>query len=161
MYALSLEPLSQLPQSHPSRSSESPELSSLWHVAASRSLSVLHVALCACQCCCCVVLSRTLFDPMNCSLPRLLCPRDFPGKNTGVGCHFLLQRIFLTQGWNPCLWYHQHWQVKFFFFYHCTTWEAHLYQCYSLNSSHPLLPTLALPLHPKVCSLSEYSFFPF
>ena len=23
---------------------------------------------------------------------RLLCPRDFPGKNTGVGCHFLLQR---------------------------------------------------------------------
>ena len=22
---------------------------------------------------------------------RLLCPWDFPGKNTGVGCHFLLQ----------------------------------------------------------------------
>ena len=34
---------------------------------------------------------------------RLLCPWDFPGKNTGVGCHFLLQRIFLTQGSNPCL----------------------------------------------------------
>ena len=30
----------------------------------------------------------------------LLCPRDFPGKNTGVGCHSLLQGIFLTQGWN-------------------------------------------------------------
>ena len=29
---------------------------------------------------------------------RLLSPWDFPGKNTGVGCHFLLQRIFLTQG---------------------------------------------------------------
>ena len=28
---------------------------------------------------------------------------DFPGKNTGVGCHFLLQGIFSTQGWNPCL----------------------------------------------------------
>ena len=27
----------------------------------------------------------------------------FPGKNTRVGCHFLLQGIFLTQGWNPCL----------------------------------------------------------
>jgi len=26
-----------------------------------------------------------------------------PGKNTGVGCHFLLQGIFLTQGWNPGL----------------------------------------------------------
>ena len=29
---------------------------------------------------------------------RLLCPWDFPGKNTGVGCHALLQGIFLTQG---------------------------------------------------------------
>ena len=34
---------------------------------------------------------------------RLLCPRDSPGKNTGVGCHFLLQRIFLTQGSNSAL----------------------------------------------------------
>ena len=34
---------------------------------------------------------------------RFLCPWDFPGKNTGVGCHFLFQRIFLTQGLNPCL----------------------------------------------------------
>ena len=31
---------------------------------------------------------------------RLLCPRGSPGKNTGVGCHFLLQGIFLAQGWN-------------------------------------------------------------
>ena len=31
---------------------------------------------------------------------RLLCPWDFPGKSTGVGCHFLLQRIFPTQGSN-------------------------------------------------------------
>ena len=30
-------------------------------------------------------------------------PWDFPSKNTGVGCHFLLQGIFLTQGLNPCL----------------------------------------------------------
>ena len=33
----------------------------------------------------------------------LLHPWDFPGKSTGVGCHFLLQRIFLTQGSNPVL----------------------------------------------------------
>ena len=32
---------------------------------------------------------------------RLLCPWDFSGKNTGVGCHFLLQRIFLIQRSNP------------------------------------------------------------
>ena len=31
-------------------------------------------------------------------LTRLLCPWNFPGKSTGVGCHFLLQGIFLTQG---------------------------------------------------------------
>ena len=31
---------------------------------------------------------------------RLLCPGDFPGKDTGVGCHFLLQGIFPTQGLN-------------------------------------------------------------
>ena len=34
---------------------------------------------------------------------RLLCPWDFPGKNTGVGSHSLLQEIFLTQGSNPGL----------------------------------------------------------
>ena len=34
---------------------------------------------------------------------RLLCPWDFPGKNTGVGCHFHLQGIFPTQGSNLCL----------------------------------------------------------
>ena len=34
---------------------------------------------------------------------RLLHQWDFPGKNTGVGCHFLLQEIFPTQGLNPGL----------------------------------------------------------
>jgi len=34
---------------------------------------------------------------------KLLHPRDFQGKNTGVGCHFLLQGIFPTQGSNPGL----------------------------------------------------------
>ena len=34
---------------------------------------------------------------------RVLCPWDFPGKNSGVACHFLPQGIFLTQGLNPCL----------------------------------------------------------
>ena len=34
---------------------------------------------------------------------RLLCPWNFPGKNTGVGCYFLLQGIFPTLGLNPGL----------------------------------------------------------
>ena len=29
---------------------------------------------------------------------KILCPWNFPGKNTGAGCHFLLQGIFPTQG---------------------------------------------------------------
>ena len=36
---------------------------------------------------------------------------SFPGKNTGVDCHFLLQGIFLTQGLNPCLSCLLPWQV--------------------------------------------------
>ena len=43
--------------------------------------------------------------------PRLLCPWDFPGKNTGAGCHFLLQGIFPTQGSNLCLLHFLHWQA--------------------------------------------------
>ena len=41
---------------------------------------------------------------------RLLSPRDSPGENPGVGCHFLLQLIFPTQGLNPGL---LHWQVDY------------------------------------------------
>ena len=33
---------------------------------------------------------------------RFFCPWNFPGKNTGVGCYFLPQGIFLTQGSNLC-----------------------------------------------------------
>ena len=36
---------------------------------------------------------------------------DFPGKNTGVGCHFLLQGIFLTEGSNPHVFHLWHWQA--------------------------------------------------
>ena len=42
-------------------------------------------------------------QPCGLKPTRLLCPWDSPGKNTGVGCHFLLQGIFLTQGLNQSL----------------------------------------------------------
>ena len=38
-----------------------------------------------------------LYHPPGSSL---LCPWNFPGKNTGVDCHFRLQEIFPTQGSN-------------------------------------------------------------
>ena len=47
---------------------------------------------------------------------KLLCPWDSPGKNTGVGCHALLQVNFPTQKSNPnvlcllhCRWVLHHW----------------------------------------------------
>ena len=42
---------------------------------------------------------------------RLLCLWDFPGKNTGVGCPSILQRIFPTQGLNLGFLCVLHWQV--------------------------------------------------
>ena len=47
----------------------------------------------------CLVVSHSLW-PHGLHSARVLCPWDFPGKNTGVGSHILLQGIFLTQGLN-------------------------------------------------------------
>ena len=58
----------------------------------------------------------TLFDPVNCSLPCSSVHGDSPGKESGEGCHFLLQGIFSTQGSNlgllHCAWilYHVSYQ---------------------------------------------------
>ena len=43
------------------------------------------------------VVSRPFETPWTVAF-RLLCPWDSPAGNTGVGCHALLQGIFLTQG---------------------------------------------------------------
>ena len=45
----------------------------------------------------------TLHDPMDCSPSGSSVHGDSSGKNTGVGCHALLQGIFPTQGLNPGL----------------------------------------------------------
>ena len=42
----------------------------------------------------------TLCDIMDCSPPGSSAHGDSPGRDTRVGCHFLLQRIFQTQGLN-------------------------------------------------------------
>ena len=48
-------------------------------------------------------------QPHGLQSTRLLCPWDFPGKNTGVGCYFLLQGIFPIQRLNMHL---LHWQAS-------------------------------------------------
>ena len=71
---------------------------------------------------------------------RLFCPQDFLGKNTGVGCHFLLQGIFPTQGLNP----HLNWTCRLFF----TIW----------TTSFPcLIPILRLFWSAPSCSLGLLS----
>ena len=61
---------------------------------------------CACMLSCSVVFDSLLHHELQSA--RLLCPWDFPGKNTGVGCHALLQRVSLIQESNLCL---LHWQA--------------------------------------------------
>ena len=52
-----------------------------------------------------------LCDPIDCGPPGSSVRGDSPGKNTGVGCHALLQGLFLTQGLNPRLLCLLHWQA--------------------------------------------------
>ena len=47
--------------------------------------------------CACSVVSDSS-GPRGLQPPRLLRPWDLPGKNSRVGCHFLLQGVFLTRG---------------------------------------------------------------
>ena len=70
-----------------------------------------YVCVCVCACCCYAVFQScpTLLRPHRLKPARLLCPWDFPSKNMGVGCHFLLQEIFPTQGMNPSF---LHWQAN-------------------------------------------------
>ena len=96
----------------------------------------------------CSVVSDSL-RPHGLQPARRLCPWDFPGRNAGVGCHFLLQGIFPTQGSNlslfhllRCRWVLYHWAI----------WEA---QCQddwnsesdSLCTSLVLDVLIHLPVH--------------
>ena len=86
-----------------------------------------YIYVCVCMCLCAKLLQSclTLCDPMDCSLPGYSVHGDSPSKNTGVGCHFLLQGIFPAQGLNP-------FPLRLpalagGFFTTGTTWEAHIY----------------------------------
>ena len=54
-------------------------------------------------CVCLAAQSCPTLSPRGLSPARLLCPRGFCRKNTGVGCHALLQGIFPTPGLNSGL----------------------------------------------------------
>ena len=56
------------------------------------------------------VMSNSLW-PHGLQSTRLLCPWDFSGKNTRMGCHSLLQGIFMIQGSNLWMSMSKHWEV--------------------------------------------------
>ena len=76
--------------------------------------SVMCVCVCVCVCVClsvCLCVCPVMSDPMGCNLPGSSVHRIFQARIPGVGCHFLLQGIFSTQGSNPhplCL---LHWRA--------------------------------------------------
>ena len=69
---------------------------------------------CVCVCVCVCVYAQsclTLCEPMDFSRPDSSIHGIFPGKNIGMGFHFLLQEIFHIQGSNLRLLYLLHWWV--------------------------------------------------
>ena len=75
--------------------------------------------------CCCLVakscLTLTLFDPMAYAPPGSFWPWDFPSKNIGVDCHFLLQGIFLYSRNRTYIFCIGRWVL-----YQWATWEIHI-----------------------------------
>ena len=67
----------------------------------------LRECVCVCEC---SALSNSLRSH-GLKPTRLLCPWDFPGKNTGMDTHVVLQGIFPTQGSDPCLLHLLRWQA--------------------------------------------------
>ena len=94
---------------------------------------------------CMHAVASVMFDslwPNGLLLTSLLPLWNSPGKSTGMGFHFLLQGIFLTQGLNPCHLHLLNWQVVFFFFFFFTTsatWEAHIMYHMTLNCVIPII----------------------
>ena len=70
--------------------------------------------LCVCVCVLCANSLQsclTLCNPLDCSPPGSSVHVDSPGRNTGVGCHTLLQGVFPTEGSNPLLLHLLLWQA--------------------------------------------------
>ena len=78
-----------------------------------------------------------LWAPYEQQPTRFLCLWDFPGKNTEVGCHFLLQGFFLTQGLNTCP---LHWQADSLPLNHLPMQEMWVR---SLGQKNPLVKEMA------------------
>ena len=66
------------------------------------------------------VASQTVAHQAPLPTRLLLCPWNFPGQNTGVDCHFLLQGIFPPQGLNLVSCTDSTWTL--FLYFNCLVW---------------------------------------
>ena len=74
---------------------------------------ILHTTVCAFVYAQLLQSCPTLCNPMDYKPARLPWSWDSPGKSIRVGCHAILQGIFLTQRWNPSLLGLPNWQLGF------------------------------------------------
>ena len=95
-------------------------------------------------------------DPMDCS-PPILCPWDFTGKNTGVGCHTLLQGISLTQGSNQCLLRLVHWQMDSLSLSHLGSPPLAYWHTFKTGVNKKTVKTCILPFRNLESSVKEKS----
>ena len=93
--------LAQIPNLH-SRQELSPALTEKHVIGEGRDKKELHFSYNFVIPCCCLIgkLCLTLCDPMDCSPPGFSVHGILQARTLGVGCHFLLQGIFPTQGSN-------------------------------------------------------------
>ena len=102
-------------------------------ILSSRGSFPSHCIILACLCAKSLQLCPIFCNPMDYSPPGSTVHADSPGKNTGVGCHSLLQGIFPTQGSKSGLLY-------------CRQTDNHLLHILDLNldgygsRARPLLP---------------------
>ena len=91
----------------------------------------------------------TLCDSMDCSPPGSSIHGDSPGKNTGVGCHVLLQGIFPTQGSNPsllhCRWFFTIWAI----------WKFQFTQSWKTLCDPTDCSMLGFPIHHQLPKLTQ------
>ena len=106
--------------------------------------------------CSCVysVISDSL-QPHGLQPTMMPCPWNFLGKNTGVGCHFLIQGIFLTQGSNLGLLYLLHWQTNPLPLSHLGSYSILLASPKSFQPDFPTEPLAQEDKNVSPCSLAS------
>ena len=92
----------------------------------------------------------TLCDPIRRQPTRLPRPWDSPGKNTGVGCHFLLQCMNVeseSEVAQSCLTLFIFFNFTIlYWFCHISKWICHRYTCVPHPEPSSLLPPHTIPL---------------